>query len=124
VRDLSPAAEQQRLEASAIQVVRWDDGRPQGNPLAALGALAQCVEEVYLHVDLDALDPHLAPGIVDDPVAGGLSLEDAEAIVRAVTRRFRIMATAMTTYVPDRDEDNRTLRAQLRIIELIAGSSA
>ena len=65
-----------------------------------------------------------APGIVDDPVAGGLSLQDAEAIVRAVTRRFRIMATALTTYVHDRDEDDRTLRAQLRIIELIAGSSA
>jgi arginase len=100
VRDLSPAAEQQRLEASAIQVVRWEDGRPQGNPLAALGVLAQRVKVVYLHVDLDALDPHLAPGIVDDPVAGGLSLQDAEAIVRTVTRRFRIMATALTPMSP------------------------
>jgi len=118
VRDLDPA-ERKRLERSAIQVVPWQAGRPQADVLAAIDALAQRVEEVYLHIDLDAFDPYIAPGIVDPPVSGGLSLHDMEAALRAVTTRFGIRAAALTTYNPDRDQDDTTLRAGLRIIELL-----
>jgi arginase family enzyme len=44
----------------------------------AIDELAGLVDEVYVHVDLDALDPEVAPGIVDAPVPGGLSLSDLE----------------------------------------------
>jgi arginase len=122
VRDLSPAAERSRLEESAVRTVPWSEGRAQGDVLGALDALAGLVPSVYLHVDLDALDPSVAPGIVDDAVPGGLSLEDASGIVRGVAERFDVRAAALTTYVPDRDRDDRTLHAQLRIVELLAGS--
>ncbi|HYN19714.1 MAG TPA: arginase family protein [Thermoanaerobaculia bacterium] len=119
VRDLDPA-ERERLERSAIQVVHWHGGRPQADVLACLDQLTKHVEEVYLHVDLDAFDPDVAPGIVDDPVPGGLSLHDMEEAIRAVTARFRIRAAALTTYNPELDQDDKTLRAGLRIIELVA----
>jgi arginase family enzyme len=77
------------------------------------------VDEVYLHIDNDALDPAVAPGIVDEPVPGGLSLEQLEDVVDAVTARFRIRAATLATYTPERDEDERTLRAGLRVIELL-----
>jgi arginase family enzyme len=35
-------------------------------------SLAERVDEVYLHIDLDGFDPEVAPGTVDDPVPGGL----------------------------------------------------
>jgi arginase len=115
VRDLSPAAERERLERSSLAVVPWHDGTPGGDVPGVLDALARRVRRVYLHIDLDALDPGVAPGIVDAPVPGGLALADAEAIVDEVRARFDIRATAITTYVPERDQGERTLRAIVRL---------
>jgi arginase len=121
VRQLSPAAERERLDASAIEVVAWRDGRPRRDPLGALDALAERVDQIYLHVDLDAFDPEVAPGIVDDPVPGGLSLVDGELVVRGVLERFGLRAVTVATYVPGRDPDGVTLDLELRLLELLAG---
>jgi arginase len=121
VRELSPAAERRRLAASAIETVAWRNGKPRRDPLAALDALAERVDDVYLHVDLDAFDPAVAPGVVDDPVPGGLSLAEGELVVRAVLERFGVRAATLATYVPARDPDGVTLDLQLRLIELLAG---
>jgi arginase len=118
-RELSPDAERERLESSRIHVVPWRDGLPRGDVGKALDDVASRVDEVYLHIDNDALDPAAAPGIVDEPVPGGLSLEQLEDVVDAVTARFRIRAATLATYTPERDEDERTLRAGLRVIELL-----
>jgi arginase len=124
VRDLSPDAERERLERSAIGIVPWRGGASTGAVRHVLDAVAERVRAVYLHIDLDALDPHVAPGIVDDPVPGGLALEDAEAIVRGVCARFEVRAAAITTYVPERDSDDRTLSAILRLAQLLLTSRA
>jgi arginase len=124
VRDLYPEAERKRLEASEIHVVPWRDGRPQGDVTAALDQLAQRVGDVYLHIDFDGFAPEVAPGIVDEPVPGGLSREDAEGVIRAAGERFRIRAVTLATYTPANDEDDTTLKLALRMIELIGDSAA
>jgi arginase len=124
VRDLSPPEERERLERSAIRTVPWRDGRPQGDVRAALDDLARRVDEVYLHVDLDALDPEVAPGIVDEPVPGGLSRQDVEHAVRRVAERFGLRAVALTTYNPERDRAGQTLRVGRDLIELVSESAA
>ncbi|MEA9349731.1 arginase family protein, partial [Pseudomonas aeruginosa] len=63
VRDLD-TAEKERLERSEIQVVKWRDGKPQSDVRIAIERLAQSVQEVYVHIDMDCLDPELAPGVV------------------------------------------------------------
>jgi arginase len=120
VRDLSPQAERERLHHSAIQIVNWSEGKPQGDVLACLDTLAKRVQEVYLHIDLDAFDPQVAPGLVDPPVPGGLSMPQMEETIRATTARFCLRAVALATYNPDCDQDEKTLRTGLRIIELLA----
>jgi arginase len=120
IRDLSPEAERERLERSAIEVVEWRDGQPQRDVPAVLDSVAQRVDDTYLHVDFDAFAPEVAPGISDEPVPGGLSLEDAEAIILATTERFRVRAATLATYTPDLDADDKTLRVGLHIIELLA----
>lgn len=120
VRDLSPEAERERLERSAIRVVGWQDGHPDRDVIATLTDLARRVREVYLHVDFDAFAPELAPGIADEPVPGGLTLEQAETIIRATSDRFRIRAATLATYAPERDREERTLRLALSLIELLA----
>jgi arginase len=119
VRDVWPQGERERLERSALTVVRWRDGKPERDILSALEQLARRVDDVYLHIDFDGFAPEIAPGIVDEPVPGGLSAEDAETIVRAVGERFRVRAATLATFTPDRDEDEVTLRLGLRLIELI-----
>jgi arginase len=121
VRNLSPAAERRRLAASAIETVAWRAGKPRRDPLAALDALAERVDAVYLHVDLDAFDPAAAPGIVDEPVPGGLSPRDGELVLRGVLERFDVRAATVATYVPGRDPDGVTLDLQLRLLELLVG---
>jgi arginase len=123
VRDLSPESERRRLERSKIRVVGCRDGRLDGDPLAALDELAKRIDDVYVHVDLDVLDPALAPGVVDDPVPGGLSLADAERVVRGVCERFRIRAAAVTTFTPQLDQDDRTLHAAVGLAGLVAESA-
>jgi arginase len=124
VRSLSPPAEARRLQNSAIHVIPWKRGRPQGDIVSALEQLAGQVDEVYLHIDNDAFEPHTAPGVVDEPVPGGLSLTQMEDIVHAVTARLRIAAATITTYTPARDQQDRTLLADLRIIELLGEYAA
>jgi arginase len=122
VRDLSPEGERVRLERSAIRVIPWQDMRER-EIIPALDALARRVDEIYLHVDFDAFAPEVAPGVADEPVPGGLSLDDAKSILRAAGDRFRIRAATLATFTPDRDVDDRTLRLGVRLIELIAGSA-
>jgi arginase len=121
VRDLSPEEERDRLARSAIHVVGWAGGRPQADAHTTLDGLAERADDVYVHVDLDALDPEIAPGIVDPPVPGGLSIADLEDVLGSVRDRFRIRAAAVTTYNPEVDEGDRTLRAGLACIELLTG---
>lgn len=75
--------------------------------------------DVYLHVDFDAFAPDVAPGVVDEPLPGGLSREDAEAIIGATAARFRIRAVTLATYTPDADDDEKTLRLALRLLEVV-----
>lgn len=44
-----------------------------------------------------------------------------EEAIRGVAARFRIRAATRVTYNPDLDQGGKTLRAGLRIIELLAG---
>lgn len=119
IRDISPQAERDRLRRSAIKVVEWREGRPEQDIVAPLNDLASRMRDVYLHVDFDAFAPEVAPGVVDEPVPGGLSLEDAERIIRATAERFRIRAATLATYTPEFDHDDKTLRVALGIIRLL-----
>lgn len=123
VRQVDPA-EQERLQASAIQVIGWNAGTPQGNIQASLNRLAGRVRDIYLHIDMDALDPEVAPGVVDEPVPGGLTREQLEESLHLVAERFQVRAAALATYNPDRDHDDRTLDTVLHILEVLGSSLA
>jgi arginase len=119
VRDLSPEAERERLEGSEIEVVEWGAGKPMTSVVAALDRVAHRVPDAYLHIDMDGFTPEIAPGVADQPVPGGLSFEDAEMILHATSSRFKIKAATVATYTPDRDQDDRTLRLVLRLIDTV-----
>jgi arginase len=119
VRDLD-RAEAELLDRTEVHLVKWSEGKPQSDIRVGLDTLRQSVAEVYLHIDIDSMDPKFAPGVTFDPVPGGISLAEMEDAIGGVFDRFRVRAAALTMYDPDRDQDDRTLKTGLRLIELVA----
>lgn len=123
-RDLD-MEEELRLDASGIHRIGVEALRQDG----VAAALARPLEEiagrrplVYLHVDLDVLDP---TEVRANPFAvpGGLSLPEAVEVVLEVGERFEIAAAALTSYDPGHDAEDRGPRAALELIEAILQAS-
>jgi arginase len=112
-RSLDPK-EEAMLRGSAVQIV---DG---GAALArALDELAIDVDAVYLHVDLDVLDPRqVRANIYAEP--GGLSVEQVIEGIDSVAHRVPIRAATLSAYDPGYDEDGRATAAGLRIVAALA----
>jgi len=115
VRDLDPAEERLLLESS-VALVRGPelerDPAALDRALHSLGNLPQ----LYLHVDIDVLDPVEAPA-VDYPAAGGLRLDALMRIVQRTVGLGNIAALSITAVNPDKDIDERTVSAALAVIE-------
>ena len=115
VRDLD-AAEERLLQESSVALVRGPelerDRVALDRVLHGIGSLPQ----LYLHVDIDVLDPVEAPG-VDYPVAGGLRLDEVTRIVHGIVGLGNIAALAVTAVNPEKDIDERTVIAALTVIE-------
>jgi arginase len=79
--------------------------------------------EIYLHIDLDSLDPSegKANGFA---VAGGFSVADVRALVDEVASAFRIRAVALTAYDPSTDEDGRACEAAIGLIVAAVNAAA
>jgi arginase len=114
-RDLDPAEERLLLESS-VTLVRGPELRRDTDALDRaldeLGSLAQ----LYLHVDIDVLDPVEAPG-VDYPAADGLSMIDLTRLVERTAGLGNLAALALTAVNPEKDIDERTVAAGLAVIE-------
>jgi arginase len=122
-RDLDQL-ERELLEKTRVSVCGCQGGHPAPVFKTMLANLAQKVTQVYLHFDLDVLDPEVAPGL-DLPVPGGLSAEGALQAIRAIADVFKIRAAAIvTTFNPDDDPDGRTERTGLRLVEQLAGAQS
>jgi arginase len=98
-RDLEPT-EEQRLSASKI-------ARADASSLESeLDRLAERVGAVYVHVDLDVLDP--SEGKANGwAVAGGLTETELAAALAAILARFEVPAAAFTAYDPAADPEGR-----------------
>ena len=98
-RDLEPT-EIARVEASELR-------RADAETLeAALDELAVRVDAVYVHIDLDVLDPSVARANVLS-VEGGLDIDQLEQALSAIQSRFEIAAAALTAYDPSQDHEGR-----------------
>ena len=96
-RDIDPG-EQRRLDASQVRLVDL------ASLDQALDELAHKVGAVYLHVDLDVLDP--SEGRANFlAVENGLSLAELERAVAAVLERFELAAAGITWYEPHFDPE-------------------
>jgi arginase len=98
-RDLEPT-EEERLAAS--EIVRADAATLD----SALDELRTRVESLYVHIDLDVLDP--SEGKANGwAVDGGLTADELEAALESILSRFDVRAAAFTAYDPTVDPERR-----------------
>lgn len=111
-RSLDPE-EAVRLQRSAVTVI------PLAGLPAAIQALSARVAAVYLHLDMDVLDPGISPG-VSFSAPGGIAPDELYAAIRMVGAGISIAAAAIANFNPDRDREGRTLRIVERLTTILA----
>jgi arginase len=93
---------------------------------AAVTTLAGRVDELYLHLDLDALDP--SEGRANALAApDGLSLEATCQALRLIAGKAAVGAVALTAYDPELDGEGRVHRAAFALLDEVlegVGSSS
>jgi arginase len=89
-----------------------------------LEQLRERVRDVYVHVDVDVLDPvtHGRANALAAP--GGLRVAEVQAALELTARTFCIRGAAVTAYDPSFDEDGRVCSAALALLESIADAAA
>lgn len=117
-RDLDPA-ERELRERLMIPLVAPGGSSADAELEAALDALRQRVERVYLHLDLDVLDPDAAAPANAFAAPGGLSPERLLETIDKIRQRFRVSAAALAAYDPALDRDNRVARTALAVMEAL-----
>ena len=101
-RDLDPE-EERRLRESDIRWIVPDDLDSLGS---ALDDLARSVDRIYLHLDLDVLDPgELTSNQYAAPA--GLKVGQLLEALSEIDRRFEIVGVGIAAYDPASDEANR-----------------
>ncbi|PTH88757.1 arginase [Streptomyces sp. A244] len=109
-RSLDPG-ERDLVERRGIRHVGVEQLADPGPLLAAVRATG--AEAVYVHIDLDVLDPRVFPA-VGTPEPGGLDVDGLLGAVRALTGEFTLAGIALTEY--ERGEDTGQEEAVLRRI--------
>lgn len=110
-RDLDPL-ERDAIDASGIQVVPPAEIATLGARISRFGSPTP---PLYVHLDLDVLDPIQARANEYAP-PGGLSPEALVAAIEQLTTTTTVYALAVTAYDPAFDANGRARRAALRAI--------
>ncbi len=106
-RDLDPG----EIERVRDRLRYVPSGILKGDALAAL-------DSVYVHLDIDVLDPSISPG-VNFQGAGGMAVDQLRESLSFVLTRCSVVAMAITNYNPDRDVENRTRNIVVDLVEFI-----
>ncbi len=89
--------------------------------LAAIGAALPAMEQIYLTLDIDVLDPTLAPG-ASAPELDGLRYDELRELLRAIARHGQIVGIDVVEVSPPLDPAGTTaLAAAQALVELLGG---
>jgi arginase len=124
VRDLD-AGERSFLETTRVQLFEmpaWRDAGLVEQVVTAAQTLAARCDHVHLSFDIDVLDAPLVPG-TGTPVAGGLSLAEAQAVLNALSNLNVLASAEFVEYNPHLDETGTTGPRALELISTLLSTS-
>jgi arginase len=111
VRDTDPL-EQELIDRHKVPRVTVDDLRRRSPAFrAALAALSDRVDRIYVHIDMDVLDPAEVPGHALNVPNGPTSPELAAAVVDMFRNRKAVALGIASTPTGERDPQGRSQKA-------------
>ena len=117
MRDLDPL-EREMLEEDGLEIIREED------LISCSPRMHQCLEHlsqredmIYVHVDLDILDPSVAPA-AGLPTPGGLTGAQLGRALAEMLAYPKVKALALVSYNNDADKTSQTLEEVLEAITL------
>ncbi|MCS6844799.1 MAG: arginase [Caldilineales bacterium] len=121
VRDLDPE-EREHLAVSGVHVYTMRDIDELGMATVARRALSHLNHLSRLHVslDMDALDPSVAPG-VGTPVPGGLTYREAHLLMEILAESRRVASIDVVEINPILDDRNRTAEVAVKLVASLLG---
>ncbi len=123
IRDLD-RAERERLKENGITIYTMRDIDERGMARVANEALEKLSHRERLHVslDLDALEPHEAPG-VGTPSNGGLTYREAMLLMEIIADSDRFSSLDLVEINPILDTRNQTSRIAVELAASLFGKS-
>ena len=113
---LTDPLEQQLLDSSRIQHVSVDDLRKRTPAVfAQLDRLARTTDKLYIHIDMDVLDPRevMAHG---NKVPNGPSSEELATLFEEIFRRYPTASAIGFATIPSTDEGGLSIAAVNRMV--------
>ena len=117
--------ERERLEKAGVTVLDAAAVEQKGIQIALDSIVPEFlhnVNEVHLHIDLDALNPMEAPANSFVTENSGLRVEEVSETIRSVRQSLNITSATIASFDPRYDPQGKTLRAVFKLIKQIIGS--
>lgn len=114
-RDVDPLEQELVAEHHLAAVDTADLKGDRGQLRAAMQRLTTRCDAVYVHIDLDVLDPDDAPGM-NLPVPGGPTADELAAAIELCLSFDGAAALGIASYNVWKDEQDRTLTGVYRVI--------
>lgn len=105
------------IKAFTINDILCDGLRPL---FQSIDELSKKVRNVWLSLDLDAIDHLYSPG-VGIPTIGGLTYREVSAIAQHIGKKCNIVGMDLVEYNPLRDVDGKTAELSIELIASIFG---
>jgi arginase len=117
-RDFDAGERERLVEAGVIvlDAASVEQDRMPTSLESTLRALLESVEEIHLHLDLDALNPQEAPANAW-LVEGGLSVNELSEAIGYIKQHRSVTSATIASYDPGYDAEGKTLEASLRLIK-------
>jgi arginase len=114
---LTDPLEQHLVDTSMIEQLSVDDLRSRSPAVwAQLDRLSAITDRIYVHIDMDVLDPREVEGH-GNKVPGGPSSAELAALFEEIFRRYPKASAIGFATIPARDEGGLSLAAVNRMIE-------
>jgi len=115
VRDLDPL-ERELLDRSEVEMISVDDLRHKPDRIhAQMQRLSELTDKIYVHIDMDVLDPREVSGH-GLTVPGGPTSDELAAALTLMFGYEKAAALGIASYPAGRDEDKLSLKAAYTLV--------
>ncbi|MBM3292301.1 hypothetical protein FJY84_06445 [Candidatus Bathyarchaeota archaeon] len=116
VRDTDPF-EQEQIDRSQIEHITVNDVKTLSpRIMQQVNRLADLTNKIYVHIDLDVLDPTDIPG-AGLPVINGPTADELSASLELIFSHPKTAAFGVASYPASRDHDKKGLKSVFRLFE-------